>query len=496
MKSQIYSDQVVGGFIQDGINSAQRNYNDRITEILQTAIEREAYTRTSLSESLQCIENLRDFVSTPQNILGNLGTKHGEIAEHVEVEIRNGRDILNHLKPTATFEGVGRTAPEDYMINGIQVQSKYVGGFGKSLDHVLGHLHKYPDFTNNGYYHIPKDQYALLMKIYNGEQIEGITSRTIIKCQAAIKQIENETSKPFTEVVRPGLSSYNDVQLGKIDKTIDGYEKEFQETSEKEITTIREERGQQERVAQKIIEPSWGEALKYGAVAAIITGTTSASLKIYAKIKSGKNIIEFTLEDWKEIGFDFGKGSAKGAISGFGIYGLTKVVGLSAPFASAIVSSTMGLSSIYYEYKKGKISQSEYADAACALSVEAGIAAVGAAIGQAVIPIPVLGAIVGSTIAQSALEISKFLMGKQEENFIRKLEKRYNDLIDRLDKEYRETIAHINRYFNQLGGLIAVALDPNINKRLIGSIELCRFTGVEEENIIHNTKELDGFILS
>ena len=206
-----------------------------MAEILQTAIEKESYARTALSESLHCVENLRDFVSSPENILGNMQTKHGEIAEHVEVEIRNGRDILNHIKPTATFEGVGRTAPEDYIIDGVQVQSKYIAGAGKSLYHVLEHLHKYPGFTDNGFYHIPKDQYELLEKVYNGENIEGITSSTIKKCQEAIKQIEQETSKPFSEVVRPGISTYKEVQLGKIDETIDAYEKEFHETSEKEV---------------------------------------------------------------------------------------------------------------------------------------------------------------------------------------------------------------------------------------------------------------------
>ena len=208
------------------------------------------------------------------------------------------------------------------------------------------------------------------------------------------------------------------------------------------------------------------------------------------------NIEEFTIEDWKEVGFDFGKGSVKGAITGLGIYGMTKVVGFSAPFASALVSSTMGLSSIYYDYKKGKISKAEYADAACSLSVEAGIAAVGSAIGQAVIPIPVLGAIVGSAVAKSALEISKYVMGKKEAKFIQELEKQYNDLVAKLDKECRVIIAKIDDYFNKLGGLINAALNPDINKALLGSIELCRYIGVEEKQIIHNTSELDVFILS
>lgn len=496
MKSQIYTDQVIGGFVQDGINTAEQLQAERMAEILQTAIEKESYARTALSESLHCVENLRDFVSNPENILGNMQTKHGEIAEHVEVEIRNGRDILNHIKPTATFDGVGRTAPEDYIIDGVQVQSKYIAGVGKSLDHVLEHLHKYPGFTDNGFYHIPKDQYELLEKVNNGENIEGITLNTIKKCKEAIEQIEKETSKPFSEVVRPGISTYKDVQLGKIDETIDNYEKEFHETSDKEIKEIREQRRTDENEAQHLTDASWGEALKYSAISAAITGTVSAGIKIYSKIKDGTKITEFSLNDWKEVGFDFGKGSVKGAVSGIGIYGMTKVVGMSAPFASAIVSSTMGLSSVYYDYKKGRISQSEYADAACSLSVEAGIAAIGSAIGQAVIPIPILGAIVGSAVAKSSLEISKHIMGERESEFIKELEKQYNELVTKLDEECRAILNKIEDYFNRLGGLIETALDPDVNKSLIGSISLAIEVGVPDNVIIHNPMELDAFMCS
>lgn len=496
MKSQIYTDQTTAAFIQDGINTAQQLYTDKISEILQIAIEKESYTYSNLAKSLQCIENLRDFISNPENILGNIKTKHGEIAEHIEVEIRKGRDILKHIKPTATFDNVGRTAPEDYIIDTMKVQSKYIAGAGKSLNHVLDHLHKYPGFADKGFYHIPKDQYELLEKVCNGEQIEGITSSTIKKCQETIRLIEKETSKPFSEVVKPGLATYKEVQLGQVDKTIDGYEKEFQEANDQEIKKIRTETEQQKNDAQHITDASWGEALKYSAISAVITGTTSAGIKIYSKIKSGTKITEFSLEDWKEVGFDFGKGSAKGAISGISIYGLTKNVGLSAPFASAIVSSIMGIASLYYNYKKGEITETEYADATCALSVEVGVAAIGSAIGQAIIPVPVLGAIVGSAIAKASLDISRSIMGKKEAEFIKKLELQYNALITNLDKECKEIIAKIDSYFNDLGGLIEAALDPDINKGLLGSIKLCRFVGVQERDIIHNTDELDVFMLS
>ncbi|MEZ9922079.1 hypothetical protein AB4342_18280, partial [Vibrio breoganii] len=89
-------------------------------------------------------------------------TKHGEVAEKIEIAIRNARQALdqNAFKPeefTATFEGVGRTAPEDYIINGIEVQSKFINGINNNLKHVIDHMDKYDHFGRDGsYYHIPK----------------------------------------------------------------------------------------------------------------------------------------------------------------------------------------------------------------------------------------------------------------------------------------------------------------------------------------------------
>ena len=495
MDTSLYTDQLSGAFIQEGINQAELLKGQRLLEIFREAAEKEASAREALSTSLQHIENVRDFVSNPRSILGSMQTKHGEIAEHIEVEIRNARDVLNHIKPSATFEGVGRTAPEDYLIGGSQVQSKFINGAGKSLEHVLGHVNHYPSFADDGFYHIPKDQFALLERVYKGEDVGQLSGRTVRKFQELIQQIEQQTGKPFTQVVQPGISTYDEVQLGRVGKTLDGYEKEFYETSDKEVAGIRKERTEQEASAQHITDASWNEALKYGAVSAAITGATSAGLKIYGKIKGGKKITTFTLSDWKEIGYDFTKGSVKGGISGMGIYGLTKVAGTPAPLAGAIVSTAVGFSSLYYNYKRGNISKSEYADAACALSVEAGLAAIGSALGQALIPIPALGAIIGAAVAQSALKITKQVVGAREEAFIREMQNKYNALQSELNAQCKAIMNQINAYYDKLGGLIEAALSPEVNLRLSGSIALCEFVGVSKSEIIHNTTELDDFML-
>lgn len=494
-KDNILENQVVSSFIQEGINQKERILFERLAEIQQVATEKMQYAQTALNESLQCVENVRDFVSDPEHILGSMQTKHGEIAEHIEVEIRNGRDILKHLKPTATFEGVGRTAPEDYIINGVQVQSKFINGANKSLDHVLGHMKNYPGFTENGYYHIPKDQYELISKIANGESIEGVSIKTINKCKEVIKQIEEESGKSFSEVVKPGISTYKEVQLGSVDETLDGYEQEFKETNAQEVKAIKQERNSQKSEAQHITDASWGEALKYGAVAAVISGGTSAGIKIYSKIRTGKKITNFSLDDWKEVGYDFTKGGVKGGISGISIYGLTKLGGFSAPFAGAMVSTAMGIASLASDYRKGEITKLDYSESACSLSVDAGLSAIGAAIGQTVIPIPVLGAIIGTATAKASLEISKYIYGKKETALIEQMQKEYDELVSNLDKEALEIIRQMDNYYSKLGGYIAAALDKDAAKAFRGSIDLCYSLNVPKEEIIPNLSKLDEFIL-
>ena len=87
-------------------------------------------------------------------------------------------------------------------------------------------------------------------------------------------------------------------------------------------------------------------------------------------------------------------------------------------------------------------------------------------------------------------------MGKKEAEFIKELENQYRELVEKLDDECKCILEKIEIYFSKLGGLIEAALDPDVNKSLLGSIELCRFVGVAENQIIHKTSELDAFMLS
>lgn len=102
-----------------------------------------ARIENNLDKALQCVDNVRDFVGSPEHILGNPKTKHGEIAENVDVWFHNADQIMHNQKADATFEGVGRTVATDYKVHGVDVQSKYINGANNSLSHVLKHMEDY-----------------------------------------------------------------------------------------------------------------------------------------------------------------------------------------------------------------------------------------------------------------------------------------------------------------------------------------------------------------
>lgn len=503
----ILTDQVIAGYVLQEIQKRAIEQNAKYVEIAQETASEIQRSTQAFNHALEYIEKCRVFVS-PSNlphVLGPETTKHGEIAESLQVNFTNGRAALEQIKTTARFleEGKDRIGPTDYVIGNTPIQSKFLNGTNKSLEAIHNHLEKYPGYANDaspygfpgqhGIYHIPKDQYDIMQKVMSGET-EGLSTHTINAIKGKIQEIERQTGKNISEVVHPGLNSYKEVQLGRVDETISKEEKSYYDRYEQKNDEIREQQKVKNEEASHITDASWSEAFKAVGIGAAISGITAGGISIYKKIKSGKKIYDFTLSDWEEVGIDFAKGGAKGGISAIGIYGLTKLGGFSAPFAGAIVSTGMGITSLLVDYHNGNISKSDFADATMALSVEAGFSAIGAAIGQSVIPIPILGGIIGSVVAQSALSITKSVIGDKETELIKKLQEEYDIATRKLSEECKKKLQEIELYFSKLGGLIEACFNTDANLRLIGSVELCRYLKVDESEIIHDTSELDTFM--
>lgn len=429
------------------------------------------------------IDKIREFVGTPEHILGSDLTKHGEIAEQVEVGIHNARQAINQEEMTATFEGVGRTAPEDYLVNDIQVQSKFINGINNNLDHVIDNMGKYDYFGRDGsYYHIPNDTYNTIDKILLGEDVGDLSQRTINAVKEKVQIIEQETGKSFREVVRPAISDYREVQQGKVHETLDEHEKDIYKKNEEIKKDINQAH-----------QPSLQEGLKVAGISAIVGGVISLTTGFYRKYREGKRFYkgEFSADDWKEVLGDAAKGSAVGSITGASIYALTNYAFLSAPFAAAIVSATKGIGSLVKNYKLKQINKQEFLELGMIVCAESAVVACATTAGQILIPIPILGAVIGSLAGSLFVQVT----GKENKNTVNKFIKQVDDYIKKVEKSKREIIQEINTKFTELGQLTKAAFSIENNKMLLElSINLAYMCGVEDSKIMKSNSAVDSFI--
>jgi hypothetical protein len=444
----------------------------------------------AFSEALGSIGRVRDFVGSPSSILGNAATKHGEIAEHVEVGMRNAWDYLQQKAPSATFEGVSRTAPEDYLINGTMGQSKFVNGVSQNLDHVLDHMHKYQSFGRDGsYYHIPRDHFETIQKVLHGEHVEGLSQRTIDAIFSKAREINSLSGgQGFEDVVKPGVSKYAEVQQGQIHQTLNRHEQEVGNANEEIKQQIREEH-----------QPGLGEALGAVGKGALVGAGTRVAASVYAKHKQGKRLFngDYTAEDWKELGIEAWKGAVQGGVAAGAIYALTQYADLAAPFAGAFVSSTMALVSLTKRYHDGELSFNELVELGQLACVEGAIVGLASALGQAVIPIPAVGALVGAVAGRWLVSLGKDFLGQDGAKLASRLESEHRARMAALDHEVSKFVAKMIVEYERLGSLTRAAFDLNRNAalRLEASVDLARAYSVEESKIIHSVDELDAFML-
>src|SRR5690606_16903308 len=156
---------------------------------------------------------------------------------------------------------------------------------------------------------------------------------------------------------------------------------------------------------------------------------------------------EFTSDDWKDVGFTGAKGFGAGAVTGGAIYGLTNYAGMAAPFAAAVVSAGKGLATLTNEYMAGSISSAEYFDLGMCLCAESAIVGLATAAGQAVIPIPVLGGIIGSISGRRMLQLSQGLDAKH----MNALKAEMDAFLFASDKAYQRVVDEVHAAVDKQG---------------------------------------------
>lgn len=460
-------DQIFGAAVQ-AANAARNRARDIALES-QDALKEAA---------LRHLDGVRAFAEDPSRILGSNGTKHGEMQEVSEVGIRNAYSFITGGGIRATFDGTTRTGAFDFFIDGKGFQSKFYNKDTRGVRALVEYLEKYPDLADKSGLMLPADRYQKIISILNDPSIEKQGLRN------AVSRLEELTGKPFTEAVTPSVSNYSDVQLGNIDQTIDTHEAEIEGINEDIKEKIKAEH-----------EPSLSGAAEAAAIAGVVSAGINIGVEFYKKFKAGRNVFQgqFTKEDWRDVGIAGGKGAAAGALTGGGLYALTNYADMSAPFAAAIISAAKGLGDLTYQYHNGKISFNEFVDMGMCVCAESSIVGIATVAGQAIIPIPVIGGLIGSVAGRMMLGLATGLDAKEQD----RIKKKMDDFIANLDKTHHDLIEALNAEFDALGELTKAAFDFELNYRLtlVSSVDLAIAHGVPKHKILTSVSDVDDFMM-
>lgn len=466
------SDQIVSTAV-DAINASRM-----VDKAVQLSKQDQA-----MADATDVMQTIHEFIDKPGNILGSHATKHGEIAEVVDVGIRRARDLIAGRPESADFGAIGRNAPADYFINGQEVQSKFINGTSKGLQHVIDHLEQYKHFGRDGsFYIIPKNQHEQILRVLNGD-IDGMSKRTVDSVLEKVRVIQDETGKSFQEAVRPSVSTYAEVQQGQIDNTLKKHEDGLSERYAERKEQIVQDHA-----------PSWSEGATATAAAGAVGAGIGFATAAFKKYREGKNIFrgDFSSQDWKDIGGETLVAGAGGAVTGASVYVLTNCAELSAPLAGAFVSAVKGVAPLVVAYRRGEMSKMQLVDAGMFVCCDVAIVAGCTAAGQALIPIPILGAVLGSLAGKVLSQV----LSTQLQGATRAIENRVAEFVKELDAESKLLIAGIVASFEQLGELTTAAFDLAFNVGLVErSLQLARAYGVEESKLLKNVSDLDQFML-
>ncbi|TCD53638.1 hypothetical protein EJ419_06585 [Alloscardovia theropitheci] len=440
----------------------------------------------NLAEATQI---MRDAMGKINHIIltnrGGTTGVHGFIAEAAEVGVKNAKSAVQGKK--LLYSWVDDNGPVDLLRENTPLQLKFVETGGKfSLNAVEEHLQKYPEFIKKGgKYVIPKDFYEKIQRVRNMSPQEAarLTKNSDItpsQYRSIREMLHNH--KNLSSKIEPAEHSYADVQANQIHKTMKAQNKAIHEEDQKIRADIQAEH-----------KPNLKEGAQATVIGAALEGATSFAIAIKGKLGNGKHLSDITQNEWIDILKDTGIGTAKGAIRGSSVYLMTNALHMDGTVATSAVTAALGIAEAAFKFRNHEITKDEFISQAEMVCMDSAVSAIGSILGQALIPVPIVGPLVGNAVATYMYSIVKDVL--KESKILNEYKEQIEALTKQLDKEYQECIEQINQNMQEYLEILSRAFSPDIEKAFNGSIELAQTLGVSENEILKNKEEIDNYFL-
>ncbi|SDB54296.1 hypothetical protein [Butyrivibrio sp. INlla16] len=453
---------------------------DRLVEFLG---QQDINLENAMADIDKAFEEIHELIDTNR---GGLKGMHGFIAEAAEVGIGNARENIKGNPDIYTW--LNDNGVSDLLRGSTEIQQKFYQS-DLSLGAISRHLEKYPDYLKGGAkYQIPKDQYEKIKELLSVSKEEAnkmpTSDGTFSLKQWKMVHEFFEKGKITIDDVEPSALEYKEVQRNQIDTTLDEEREALKEIDAKRRVEARE-----------AAEPSLQEGLKATAVSAAIEGGVALTSAIIKKKRSGKAIKEFSQDDWIDVFKEAGIGTVKGGIRGSSIYALTNFTATPAAVASSFVTASFGVAEQAHLYRTGELDELQFINNAELLCLDAAISALSSFVGQAVIPIPVIGAVIGNTVGSTMYKIAKDGLSQKEQQLI----KEYNDEVDAFQTKMNdEYIKYVNRLREEYGlymEILEQLYSVNVMEAFEGSAKIAQFYGVPTEEILDTKEKVAAYFL-
>lgn len=414
---------------------------------------------------------------------------HGFIAEVAECGLENAQSLIHGDKPV--MEWVNDNGPADLLRNGVEIQVKFVNAGGKfSLNAVAAHLEKYPDFLDKGgVYQIPKDYLDAVRTLYEmpREEAAKLVSSTGGPSYSNWKSIHEffDSSGFSIDDLEASKFEYSEVQKNAIaDKMAE------------EKTRLTDESEQIKKDIHEEHRPAPQEGAKAVAAGAVLEAGTAFALSVKRHLGNGKRIGDLTQDDWEEIAKDSGMGLVKGGVRGGAVYWLNNYTATPSSVASALVTASFGVADCAYRFRSGELTEIEFIESSEIACLDASVSAFSSFVGQAIIPVPILGSLVGNAVGTTAYELGKDFYSKREAELLANYAQELKALDTELEGEYAACINSLRENMGEYFSLLEKGFLPECRHGFSGSVELAAGLNVPDGEILHTREEADDFFLN
>ena len=174
---------------------------------------------------------------------------------------------------------------------------------------------------------------------------------------------------------------------------------------------------------------------------------------------------------------------------------LTNSTALAAPFAGSLVSGLMGIGVLLRDHCAGTMDGEQFVEMSHIVAMDAAAVGLASAAGQTMIPVPLLGALLGGLAGKLVASALQDGLGESESALISRLAEYERYAFEQLDEECRAVMQGLDARFGNLERLAATAFDLEANTELLmASVRVAEIVGVPDALILRTAGDVDTFM--